>query len=317
MISSSTCSCGVKRKFPGVLLSGRLRPGNAGRLLDIYHDQLCTFNDDIQGTAAVTTGTLLGAVAVAGGKLHDQRVAILGAGSAGCGIAEQLVAAMVDEGLPEREARANFFLIDRPGLLHDGLQGLRPFQRNLVQPKERVDSWRPGEGQPIGLLEVIKHAKPTILIGVSGQPGTFSEQVVRAMGEYARRPIIFPLSNPTSRSEATPADLLAWTDGRALIATGSPYDDVSFGGRKYSIAQCSNGYIFPAVGLGVRASGGARRRMNAWPCSWRRRGSTGWFCSGPSRSDGAIAPPLSESRRCRERVALDRGRRGTARRLLA
>jgi malate dehydrogenase (oxaloacetate-decarboxylating) len=292
----------VKRRFPGVLLQWEdFAQGNAGRLLDIYRDQLCTFNDDIQGTAAVTTGTLLSAVAVAGGKLCDQRVAILGAGSAGCGIAEQLVAAMVDEGLSEHDARANFFLIDRPGLLHDGLQGLRPFQQKLVQPQARVDFWRPAEGQPIGLLEVIKNARPTILIGVSGQPGTFTEAVVRAMAEYAPRPIIFPLSNSTSRSEATPADLLAWTDGRALIATGSPYDDVSWKGRRYSIAQCNNIYIFPAVGLGVRAVGARRVSEAMFMAAARALAGCAPALHDPN---GALLPPLSESRRLSRTIAL-------------
>ncbi len=246
----------VKRKFPRVLLQWEdFAQPHAGPLLDRYRDQLCTFNDDIQGTAAVTTGTLLSAVAKAGGRLRDQRVAILGAGSAGCGVAEQLVAAMVEEGLTEAEARARFFLIDRPGLLHDGLPGLRTFQRKFAQPKDRVGRWQMVEGRPIGLLEVVKNARPTILIGTSGQPGTFTEEIVRMMAQDVERPIIFPLSNPTSRAEATPADLIAWTEGRALIATGSPFEDVRHEGRRFPIAQCNNSYIFPGLGLGILASG--------------------------------------------------------------
>ena len=245
---------GVIKKFPGVLLQWEdFAQAHAGRILERYRDKLCTFNDDIQGTAAVTTATLLAAVAVAGGRLGGQRVAILGAGSAGCGIAGQLVAAMVEEGLPEAEARSCFFLIDRQGLLHDGLTGLKPFQRPFAQPKERVDGWRSGTGAAIGLLDVVRNARPTILLGVSGQPGTFTEQIIKAMAGYVERPIIFPLSNPTSRAEATPADLIAWTDGQAVIATGSPFDDVTFGGRRFAIAQCNNSYIFPGLGLGIRA----------------------------------------------------------------
>ena len=217
----------VKRKFPRVLLQWEdFAQAHAGPLLERYRDQLCTFNDDIQGTAAVTTGTLLAAVAGAGGRLRDQRVAILGAGSAGCGVAEQLVAAMVEEGLTEAEARASFFLIDRPGLLHDGLKGCGRSRESSPSRRSASIAWRSAEGQPIGLLDVVKNARPTILIGTSGQPGTFTEEIVRAMAAYAERPIIFPLSNPTSRAEATPADLIAWTDGRALIATGSPFEDV-------------------------------------------------------------------------------------------
>ncbi len=243
----------VKRKFPGVLLQWEdFAQHNAYRLLERYRDQLCTFNDDIQGTAAVTTGALLAAVAVTGRPLRDHTVASLGAGSAGCGIAEQLVAAMVEEGLPEPEARARFFLVNRGGLLHDGRDDLNPVQRKLAQPLDRVRDWRPAPDRPIGLREVIEHAHPTILIGTSGQPHTFTEDAIRAMAAHTERPIIFPLSNPTSRAEATPEELIAWTDGRALVAAGSPFDDVTYGGRRHPIAQCNNSYVFPGIGLGVR-----------------------------------------------------------------
>ncbi len=255
----------VKQKFPRVLLQWEdFAQAHAGPLLERYRDQLCTFNDDIQGTAAVTTGTLLAAVALAGGSLSEPRVAILGAGSAGCGIAEQLVAAMIREGLTEAEGRARFFLIDRPGLLHDGLPGLQTFQRRLAQTKDRVARWRSAEGQPITMLDVVKNGRPTILIGTSGQPGTFTEEIVRAMSEYVERPIIFPLSNPTSRAEATPADLIAWTAGRALIATGSPFEDVTYDGRRFPIAQCNNSYVFPGLGLGILASGAQRVAATAY-----------------------------------------------------
>jgi malate dehydrogenase (oxaloacetate-decarboxylating) len=249
----------------------------------------------------VTTGTLLAAVAGAGGRLRDQRVAILGAGSAGCGVAEQLVAAMVDEGLSEAEARARFFLVDRPGLLHDGLDGLRSFQRKLAQPKDRVAPWRSAEGQPIGLLDVVNHARPTILIGTSGQPGTFTEEIIRAITTYTARPIIFPLSNPTSRAEATPADLIAWTDGRALIATGSPFEPVAHGGRRYSVAQCNNSYVFPGLGLGILASG-ARRVSDGMLMAAARALAE---YSTASRDPGApLLPPLAESRQVSRAIAL-------------
>src|SRR4051812_32526904 len=292
----------VKQRFPRVLLQWEdFAQPHAGPLLDRYRDQLCTFNDDIQGTAAVTTGTLLAAVAGAGGRLRDQRVAILGAGSAGCGVAEQLAAAMVDEGLSEAEARARFFLVDRPGLLHDGLDGLRSFQRKLAQPKDRVAPWRSAEGQPIGLLDVVKHARPTILIGTSGQPGTFTEEIVRAMTTYAARPIIFPLSNPTSRAEATPADLIAWTDGRALIATGSPFEPVVHGGRRYPIAQCNNSYVFPGLGLGILASGACRVSDGMLMAAARALAEY----ATASRDPGApLLPPLAESRQVSRAIAL-------------
>jgi malate dehydrogenase (oxaloacetate-decarboxylating) len=291
-----------KRKFPRVLLQWEdFAQTHAAPFLERYRDQLCTFNDDIQGTAAVTTGTLLAAVAGAGGRLRDQRVAILGAGSAGCGIAEQLVAAMVEEGVTEAEARSGFFLIDRPGLLHDGLEGLRTFQRKLAQPKDRVAAWRSAEGQPIGLLDVVRNAHPTILIGTSGQPGTFTEEVVRAMRTYAERPIIFPLSNPTSRAEATPADLIAWTDGRALVATGSPFADVVHDGRRFPIAQCNNSYIFPGLGLGILASGATRVSDSMFMAA--ARALAGY--STASRDPAApLLPPLDESRRVSRAIAL-------------
>jgi len=292
----------VKRKYPRVLLQWEdFAQANAIRLLERYRDEICSFNDDIQGTAAVTTGTLLGAVAVAGGKLRDQTVAILGAGSAGCGIAEQLVAAMIEEGLPEAEARARHFLCNRQGVLYAGMPGLRPVQQRFAQPRERVQSWLPADGQPIGLLEIVRNARPTILIGVSGQPGTFTEDIIRAMAAFVERPIIFPLSNPTSRAEATPADLIAWTDGRALIATGSPFDDVRFEGRSYPIAQCNNSYIFPGLGLGVLAAG-ARRVSDAMFMSAARALAE---CS-PARHHPAspLLPPLAESRRVARSIAL-------------
>ncbi len=292
----------VERKFPDVLLQWEdFAQPHAGPILDRYRDRLCTFNDDIQGTAAVTTGTLMAAVAATGGRLQDQRVAILGAGSAGCGIAEQLVAALVEEGLGEPDARLRFFLVDRQGLLHDGLSGLAPFQQKFVQPKDRVSGWRSNSGEVISLLDVVRNAQPTMLIGVSGQPGTFTEAIVRSMAEHAERPIIFPLSNPTSRSEARPADLIAWTDGRALIATGSPFEDVVHGGRKYPIAQCNNSYIFPGLGLGVLAVK-ARRVSNAMVMAAARALAE---CS-PSRNDpaGALLPALAESRAVSRRIAV-------------
>jgi malate dehydrogenase (oxaloacetate-decarboxylating) len=292
----------VKRKFPNAVLQWEdFAQAHAGLFLDRYRDQLCTFNDDIQGTAAVTTGTLLAAVAGAGRRLRDERVAILGAGSAGCGIAEQLVAAMVEEGLPEPEARGNFFLVDRPGLLHDGLDGLRSFQKQLIQPIARVASWRPAQGQPIGLLDVVEHAHPTILIGTSGQPGTFTEGVVRAMMTYTERPIIFPLSNPTSRAEATPADLIAWTNGRALVATGSPFADVTHNGHRFPIAQCNNSYIFPGLGLGVLAAG-ARRVSDAMFMA-AARALADYAASKRDRA-ASLLPPLSESRAVSRAIAM-------------
>lgn len=249
----------VKRKFPNVLLQFEdFAQQHAAPLLERYRDQLCTFNDDIQGTAAVAVGTLLAAVKVAGGKLSEQNVVMFGAGSAGCGIAEQMVATMVKEGLSDADARSRFYMVDRPGLLHDRITDLLPFQTKLLQPHDRVASWASSSSGEISLLDVMRNAHPTIMIGVSGQPNTFSEEVVREMAKHAERPIIFPLSNPTSRIEAVPADLITWTEGKGLIATGSPFDPVKYQDGTYPIAQCNNSYIFPAMGLGVLGIGARR-----------------------------------------------------------
>lgn len=249
----------VKRKWPDVLLQFEdFAQTHAAPLLERYRDQLCTFNDDIQGTAAVTVGTLMSAVKVAGERLCDQNVAFLGAGSAGCGIAEQMIAAMVREGITEPEARSRFFMIDRPGLLHDGITGLLPFQQKLLQPHARVKTWASNAKGEISLLDVVQQAKPTILVGVSAQPGLFTEEIVRTMAAYTEHPMIFPMSNPTSRAEAVPEDLVHWTDGKALIATGSPFEPVSYNGRCYPVAQSNNSYIFPGMGLGILAIGACR-----------------------------------------------------------
>jgi malate dehydrogenase (oxaloacetate-decarboxylating) len=250
--------CAVERHFPGVLLQWEdFARDNAGRLLERYRDRLCTFNDDIQGTAAVATATLLAAARAARTRLRDQRVVLVGAGSAGGGISAQLCAAMAREGLGEAEARGRLWLLGRRGLIHDGLAGLRPEQRQWAQPAERVASWRRG-GEEIGLVEVIRNVRPTALIGTAGTPGLFTEAVVREMAAHAERPIILPLSNPTACCEAAPADLLTWTAGQALVATGSPFPDVDYRGRTIRIAQCNNSYIFPGVGLGVLSVGACR-----------------------------------------------------------
>lgn len=297
----------VKRRFPNVLLQFEdFAQQHASPLLDRYRDQLCTFNDDIQGTAAVTLGTLLAASKVAGRELREQTIVMFGAGSAGCGIAEQMVAAMVEEGLSDREARVRVLMIDRPGLLHDGMTDVRAFQEPLLQPRERVAGWSSSDSGEISLADVVEHAKPTVLIGVSGQPGAFTEDVVRKMARQTKRPAIFPLSNPTSRVEAKPSDLIAWTEGRGLIATGSPFEPVEYEGKRYPIAQCNNAYIFPAMGLGILGVGA-------------RRVSDGMFmaaaealsCACPALTDdaGALLPHLETIRGVSSEIAYAVGAR--------
>ena len=244
----------VAERWPHVLLQWEdFAKGNATRLLDCYRDRLCTFNDDIQGTAAVATGTLLSAIQVTGVPLAEQRIAVLGAGSAGCGIAGLLLEAMTDTGMSPAEAAKRFFMVDREGLLTEGMIGLASFQQPFVQSRSAVAGWTLDRPDLISLLDVVRNAKPTALIGVSGQPGAFSEAVVRAMARINQRPVIFPLSNPTSRAEATPLDLEAWSDGRAIIGTGSPFPPLIRGGAKFKVDQTNNSYIFPGVGLGAIA----------------------------------------------------------------
>ncbi|WP_180028961.1 NAD-dependent malic enzyme [Acinetobacter sp. YH16032] len=243
----------IKRRWPKALIQFEdFAQKNAMPLLEKYRDQYCCFNDDIQGTAAVAVGSLIAASRAAGKQLRDQKVAFLGAGSAGCGIAEQIIAQMVAEGLSDAEARSRIYMVDRFGLLTDNQPNLLDFQRKLVQSSENVSAWADAEGI-ISLLDVVKNAHPTVLIGVSGQPGLFTEEIIRTMASNCEHPIVLPLSNPTSRVEAVPADIIQWTDGRALIATGSPFMPVNYQDKLHNISQCNNSYIFPGIGLGVIA----------------------------------------------------------------
>jgi malate dehydrogenase (oxaloacetate-decarboxylating) len=244
----------VSERWPHVLLHWEdfaLR--NANRLLARYRDRLCTFNDDIQGTAAIAVGTLLAAVNVTREPLRSQRIAVFGAGSAGTGICALLLRAMIEAGENERDARDCFYLVDRDGLLTDDMPGLQPFQTPFAQPRNRVADWTSQTPGRIGLADVIANAQPTVLIGTSGQPHAFTEDIVRAMARHAPCPIIFPLSNPTERAEATPDDLLEWTDGRAVIGTGSPFPPVRRHGRDVRVDQTNNAYVYPGIGLGAIA----------------------------------------------------------------
>jgi len=244
----------VKKRWPQVLLQWEDFAGsNAARLLARYRDQLCTFNDDIQGTAAVAAATLISAITVTGVPLEQQKIAMVGFGSAGIGITNLLAQFMQDRGLTEEEARGHFYAIDRYGLVTEHGKDVRSEQLPYARKEQEVEGWRQPNGE-ITLLDVVRHAKPSVLIGVSGQPGAFTEQAVREMAKYSDRPVIFPLSNPTSRSEATAQNLMDWTEGRALIGTGSPFAPVNVGGKKVSITQTNNSYIFPGLALGILAS---------------------------------------------------------------
>jgi malate dehydrogenase (oxaloacetate-decarboxylating) len=245
----------VIRKFPDVLLQWEdFSKNNAHRLLDRYRDRLCTFNDDIQGTGAVTVAGLLAAAQVSGTRISKQRVVILGAGSAAMGISDQIVAAMIRDGSSKSEAASAIWLVDTQGLVHTGRANLESSKQRYAQPLEQLTGWKLKKESGIGLEDVINNVSPTILIGTGAQPGVFTERIVRQMAKHVEKPVIFPLSNPTSKCEATPADLIAWTNGKALVATGSPFDNVIHGERSIRIGQCNNALIFPGVGLGVIAS---------------------------------------------------------------
>ena len=295
----------VMQKFPHVLLQWEdFSKQNAPRILARYRDRLCTFNDDIQGTGAVTAAGLLAASALTKSKLSEHQIVILGAGSSAIGISNQIVAVMQQDGLNEIQARANLWLVDSRGLVHDARQDLDEFKRQYAQPLARTRDWKLNDSSGITFAEVIANVRPSILIGTSAQPGAFTEPVVRDMASHVERPIIFPLSNPTSKSEATPADLIQWTEGRALVATGSPFAPVTYDNRTIEIGQCNNSFIFPGVGLGIIASA-ARRVTDAMFVAAAHVLSQ--FSPALHRADASLYPPLEQVREISHRVALNIG----------
>jgi len=246
------------RLFPHAMIHWEdFGASNAHRILERYRDDYCTFNDDIQGTAAVVLAAILAAVNVTGIDLEDQRIVVFGAGSAGIGIANLVRDTMVHSGrvASTDEAYQRFWAIGINGLYVDDQPELMDFQRPYARPRAEVDAWNPADPAHVSLLDVVREVKPTMLLGTSTKGGAFTEEIVREMARHTPRPIIFPLSNPTSRAEATPQDLLEWTDGAALIATGSPFSSIDHNGIRHRIAQSNNALIFPGLGLGVAVSG--------------------------------------------------------------
>ena len=244
----------VKRRWPESMVQFEdFAQPNAMPILNKYRDEYCCFNDDIQGTAAVALGTLLAACRMKNKKLSDMRVAFVGGGSAGCGIAEMLIQQMRHEGMSENDARKRIYMLDRLGLITEGQTGLRDFQAKLAQRPDDIVNWAIA-GDYASLFEVVQHAKPDILIGVSGVPGLFTQEVIELMAQHHELPIIFPLSNPSRQVEAHPLDVIKWTQGKVIIATGSPFGEVEYEGDVYHVAQCNNSYIFPGIGLGVIVS---------------------------------------------------------------
>jgi malate dehydrogenase (oxaloacetate-decarboxylating) len=300
----------VERRWPHILLQWEDFAGtNAAILLDRYRDRLCTFNDDIQGTAAVTTATLLAAVNATGVPLKDQIVALFGSGGAGVGIADLLLSAMQEEGLSEAQARSRIYAFNRYGLLVEGGRGIRDTQEPWVRPRTDLAGWQLTGGEDVSLLDVVRNAGVTALVGTSAQAGAFSEEIIRAMASHTERPIIFPLSNPTSCAEATPVDLLHWTDGRAIVGTGSPFAPVEVNGKLIPIAQTNNSYIFPGLALGILVSR-ARRVTDAMIMA----AAKALAALSPAREDknGRLLPPIAESRRVGMIVAEAVGRQAIA-----
>lgn len=291
----------VSARWPHVLLQWEdFARDNATRLLERYRDRLCTFNDDIQGTAVVAAGTLMATTNVTGIPLKEQRIAIFGAGGAGTGIASLLLQAMVEDGLSETEARSRFYLVDRDGLLVEGMSGLLPFQERFAKPQNALSGWRLERDGVINLSDVVRNVHPTVLIGVSGQPGTFSQDIVRAMAASVERPVIFPLSNPNSKAEATPTDLMAWTDGRAVISVGSPVPPLLWEGASVRVDQTNNSYVFPGIGLAAVATRAPRVSDGMLMAAARTLAEI-----SPARHDprANLLPPVTDLREVSCRVA--------------
>ena len=289
----------VKRRWPEVLLQFEdFAQTNATPLLNKYRDQLCCFNDDIQGTAAVSVGTLIAACLNKGQKLSQQNIAFLGAGSAGCGIAEHIIRQMQREGLTEEQARKQVFMVDRYGLLTDNMTELQSFQAPLVQKETDIAGW--DKSQKLGLEQVAKQAKITVLFGVSGQKGLFTQGVIEALCENTENPIVLPLSNPTSRVEATPQEITNWSKGKAIIATGSPFPNTLYEGQSFEISQCNNSYIFPGIGLGVLAARATGISDNMLMVASQALADASMEYE---KAPGALLPPLKVIKQISEKIA--------------
>ncbi|MFF7070633.1 NAD-dependent malic enzyme [Streptomyces pseudovenezuelae] len=290
----------VEAELPGTLLQWEdFATAHARPILSRYQDRLLTFNDDIQGTAAVALGALTTATKVAGTSLTDHRIVVLGAGSAAIGVADMIRTALVEEGLSEEQAAGRFWFVDIDGLLVDSRTDLTPEQRAYARDAAEVRQWG---GDAPGLARVVGEVQPTVLIGLSTAHGAFTEEIVRTMAASCDRPVILPLSNPTSNAEADPADLARWTDGRALIAAGSPFPPLTVDGREVPVAQANNVYVFPAVGLAVTACRASRVTDRMMVAAARAVGD----CAVRAGTDGAtpLLPPLASMRDAAREIAL-------------
>ena len=292
----------VEKLFPKVFLHwedfGR---ENARRNLDLYRSKVCTFNDDMQGTGVVTLSALLAGVKANNSKLTEQRIVVFGAGTAGTGIADQIRDAMVHEGLSREEANQRFYLLDRPGLLTQDMEQLTDFQRDYARDPKELTQWNIGDRHYINLYDVVHNAKPTILIGCSAVPGAFHEKAIKEMAKHCQRPIVLPLSNPTEQVEATPEDLIRWTNGKVLIATGSPFDPVEFADHQIEIAQCNNALVFPGIGLGLVTAKAAHLSDE---CLWVACKALSEFAPITKDPYGPLLPNLDHAREVSYHIAI-------------
>ena len=291
----------VRELYPNALLHWEdLGAANARWILDEYRSSICTFNDDIQGTAGVVLAALVAAMRVTRGRLRDQRFVIFGAGTAGCGIADLVANALTGEGLTAEEAARSFWCVDRHGLLLDDMRELHAFQKPYARPAAEVAGWTRQDERGIVLAEVVRRVAPTVLIGTSGVTGAFDEAIVREMAAGTPRPIVLPLSNPTALAESAPKDLIGWTEGRALVATGSPFPPVVHDGTTYSIAQSNNAMIFPGLGLGTIVTRARAISDGMFKAAARAIAGT----IDAAQLGAPILPPMSDVREVSIRVAV-------------
>jgi malate dehydrogenase (oxaloacetate-decarboxylating) len=300
----------VKKVFPRVVLQWEdFLKENALFQLARFRDQLCTFNDDIQGTAGVTLAGLYGALRITGQRMRDQRVVFAGAGASAQGISELLVAAMMEDGLTLEEANRNIWTTDSHGLVSYARPKVEDYKATYARSAEEVAAYKCKDRANVTLLETVENAKATMLIGVSATPGVFDEAVCRAIAKSTPRPIIFPLSNPTSKTEVAPEDALRWTEGRAILATGSPFDPVTVDGKRHRIGQCNNSFVFPGVGLGLTVSG-ARRVSNGMFLEAAK--ALAAMVTAEDLAETAVYPQLARIRECSFAVACATIRRAVA-----
>ena len=292
----------AQKRWPGVLIQFEdFAQPNAMPILQRHRESVCCFNDDIQGTAAVTLGTLLSACRKKGESLSNQKVIFVGSGSAGCGIAELIINAMVIEGLTDAQARARVFMVDRIGLLTQGMTDLLDFQERLVQSSSALKEWKlTSDSAYANLMDVISNTQASILIGVSGKPGLFTEEVIRQMLTSCPRPIILPLSNPSQHVEAHPQDVVTWTDGKAIVATGSPFEEVEHNGKPFEISQCNNSYVFPGVGLGVIS---CKAKLISDEMLMVASTTLAELSPGQEDQSSAVLPPLTELPQISRKIA--------------